>query len=118
MHILWNFQQNLRWSSWKIAESFLKTKWPHYAVNNYIYYTKHESSVADKDNSIWAALSNDGNYTAVITYPMHMPLITWPWKWSSKRKSVFPILDGYNVTSVHDKANLITYLYTKRGLLL
>jgi len=22
VHILWNFQQNLRWSSWKIAESF------------------------------------------------------------------------------------------------
>jgi len=42
MQILWNFQHNLRWSSWKIAESFFKTKWPNYAVNNYIYYTKHE----------------------------------------------------------------------------
>jgi len=45
MHILWNFQKNLKWSSWEIAESFFfKIKWPHCAVNNYIYYTKHESS--------------------------------------------------------------------------
>jgi len=43
MHILWNFQQNLKVSSWKISESFFKTKWPHYPANNYIYYIKHES---------------------------------------------------------------------------
>ena len=108
MHMLWNFQQNLRWSSWNIAESFLKTKWPYYAGNDYMYYTIWVSRtifVADKDNSIWAALSNDGNYTAVSPTP--------------HQNEVFPpISDGYNVTSIHDKANLITYLCTKCGLLL
>jgi len=31
MHILWNFQQNLRWSSWKIAMELQSTdaRWGH-----------------------------------------------------------------------------------------
>jgi len=35
-----------------------------------------------------------------------------------KRKSFLFISDGYNVTSIHDKANIITYMCTKYGLLL
>jgi len=69
--------------------------------------------VADKDNNIWTALSNDGNYTAVSPIP-HAHII-WPWKGPTKDKSSFSISDGYTVTSIHihDKANLITYLCTK-----
>jgi len=112
MHILWNFQQTLRWPSWKIAESFLKTKWPFHAGSNYIYYTTQVSRTifgADKDTSIWAALCNDGNFTAVSPIP-HAHTI-WSWKRSSKRKG-FSISDGYNVTNAHNKANLNAYLCT------
>jgi len=35
--------------------------------------------------------------------------IIWPWKDRQNAKNVFPISDGNNVTSIHDKANLITY---------
>ena len=89
MHILWNFQKIWDDHAGKLLNHFLKTKWPHYPVKNYIYYINtvpRTIFVADKDDSTWAALSNDGN-TAVS--PIPQAHIIWPWKWSSKCKSFF-----------------------------
>jgi len=90
MDILQNFHQNLRWSGWKIGEFFVKLNGPT-MLQIIIFITQNtRPSIifgADKDNSIWAALSNDGNYTAVSPIP-HAHII-WPWKGPSKRKSFF-----------------------------
>ena len=58
-------------------EYVFKTKWSHYAVNNYIYYTKHESPeqfFADEDNSISATrpinvIQSSYNFLGFINMP-------------------------------------------------
>ena len=85
----------------KLQNHFLKTKWPHYAVKctfSLLHKTRvpRTISVADKDNSIWAALSNDGNYTAVSpTLHTHI----YGLENDRQNAKVFKISDGYNVTS-------------------
>jgi len=46
----------------------------------------------------------------------HTPILSGLEKDRQNAKVFSPISDGYNVTSIHDKANLITYLCTKCGL--
>jgi len=92
----------------------------HDKTNLITYLCTRTTFVADKDNSIWAALSNDGNCAAVSPIP-HAHI--YGLENHRQNATVFlSISDGYNVTNIglglHDKTNLITYLCTKCGLLL
>ena len=66
---------------------------------NFLHKTRVHRTIciADKDNSIWAAFSNDGNYTAVSS-----TLHTHIYGLENDRQNTkvfFSISDGYNVTS-------------------
>ena len=66
------------------------------------YHFSHKTRVhrtiviADNDNSIWAALSNDGSYTAVSPIPYaHI----YDLENDRQNATVFPISDGYNIAN-------------------
>src|SRR6218665_60774 len=105
MDILQNFHQSLRSSGWKIGEYFFKTKWPHYAVNNYIYYTKHKSpeqfllQIKITVSELFFIMTE----IIQLYHLSHTPIL-YGLENDSQNASLFSISDDYNVTSIHDKA--------------